>query len=341
MSENIFKQLEVAVYFDLTKTESLRVASRHNFVTGNTHQATFEDNVAVCRNILQDYNDKDAKTTSTWRRKCAEAIGKQSFEKKIISSMEPMFQVSLYTDRCYTKVTKLFAKYNAGTVKDSKPGKQLKQSFFMTLQGLSEEDKFELLSSVTDGTMSIKEVENKARSIKQIKVIRGKFLTTIKVLTWKEATERFPEHTTDSALRPFLTTRKLSKSEIPPGLFMHCQDALFWEEQRQSQPQASTVDILTEDGTRSKCQVMSGPFIGRKLTDIANSSNMGLHRGLLVLTEKCEKEMLISDVIVVVCNDEDLLYNMTILKDNDRVMQVQYWYCEEQGIPSLLLYLQI
>ncbi|XP_071951838.1 uncharacterized protein [Antedon mediterranea] len=82
MSENIFKQLEVAVYFDLTKTESLRVASRHNFVTGNTHKATFEDNVAVCRNILQDYNDKDAKTASTWRRKCAEAIGKQSFEKK-------------------------------------------------------------------------------------------------------------------------------------------------------------------------------------------------------------------------------------------------------------------
>ncbi|XP_033107343.1 uncharacterized protein LOC117109197 isoform X2 [Anneissia japonica] len=65
---------------------------------------------------------------STWRRMCAEAIGKSSFEKKVISSMEPTFQVALYSDRCYAKVKELFHMYRNGLVKNTKPGKQLKQS---------------------------------------------------------------------------------------------------------------------------------------------------------------------------------------------------------------------
>ncbi|XP_033121078.1 uncharacterized protein LOC117120162 [Anneissia japonica] len=114
----------------------------------------------------------DSKTTSTWRRKCAEAIGKSSFEKKVISSMEPTFQVALYSDRCYAKVKELFHMYRNGLVKNTKPGKQLKQSFFMNLQGLSDEDSFTVLTSVTDGNRTIKEAEQDARNTKLLKDIK-------------------------------------------------------------------------------------------------------------------------------------------------------------------------
>ncbi|XP_033095348.1 uncharacterized protein LOC117099940 [Anneissia japonica] len=207
MDKNTFSNLEAVVYSGLSKTEALRVASRHNISTGTTHQSTFEDNVSLCRNILQDYQGSDSKTKSTWRRKCAEAIGKSSFEKK----------------------------------------------FFMNLQGLSDEDRLTVLTSVTDGNRTIKEAEQDARNTKLLKELKRKFLKTTKVLTWEEAEVRFPQHTTEAALREFITTRKLSKNEMPTGLLNHCHDAQLWEQQQQynSSKPASTVNIMTEQGLHS------------------------------------------------------------------------------------------
>ncbi|XP_033111722.1 uncharacterized protein LOC117112691 [Anneissia japonica] len=98
--------------------------------------------------------------------------------------------------------------YRNDLVKNTKPGKQLKQSFFMNLQGLSDEDRLTVLTSVTDGNRTIKEAEQDARNTKLLKEIKRKFLKTTKVLTWEEAEVRFPQHTTEAALREFITTRK-------------------------------------------------------------------------------------------------------------------------------------
>ena len=83
----------------------------------------------------------------------------------------------------------------------------------MKLQGLAESVKFRLLSEVVSEKLSLPDMAKETITQKKMLTVQKELVTQLPVNTWKEAEQKFPVHTTATALQPF-TGIKLALSGI-------------------------------------------------------------------------------------------------------------------------------
>ena len=72
----------------------------------------------------------------------------------------------------------------------------------MHLQGLAEEDKFDLLSQLADGFISLRDMMSLADLRKKKRTVKQKMMTCLgdEVTTWDDAVKKYPLHTNDEAI---------------------------------------------------------------------------------------------------------------------------------------------
>ena len=81
---------------------------------------------------------------------------------------------------------------------------------FQHFQGLNEERIYNLLKSVSLGTMSPKEAGKEADSLKKMDQVKAAFLNLTNLQSWDKATEKYDKHTEEERLRAF--TPKFTRS---------------------------------------------------------------------------------------------------------------------------------
>ncbi len=239
-----FNSIRAKVYKDLNETEALRVSSLHNDGTHCILQMTLKDKVKMCRRQLytlcgcDEGIDEPPPSIKEWREQCATIFGKTT-DKKEVKSLEPTFQVALYSKRCFTKLKEIFDLYEEPCPK---------QTVFMKLQGLHESSKFKLLSEVVDGKHTLKSMGKEAERLKKLLVVQEELRKMLSVSSWEEAEKKFPKFTTEEALWPF--TGYSSKEEIPRSFLKFVKKAQEWHKQH--------VAIQSDDAKHEPDEMSSG-----------------------------------------------------------------------------------
>nr|XP_054753308.1 uncharacterized protein LOC129259064 [Lytechinus pictus] len=203
-----YKRCMVNVHAGLSEVEALEVGA-----TFQQHQSLLRDEVPdlegkvkMCRRLLftlhdldEDLDEPPSTVKDDWRKQAAAALGCMSSPSVDgRKPLEPLFQLALYSRRCYSKLTRLFAIHLENT------GKPMKISMFLQLQGMKESERFNLLSRLVAGELQPKEIKGEALKIKRMALLRQTMKTLTKSKTWEECVEHYPVHTQDSALEQFL-----------------------------------------------------------------------------------------------------------------------------------------
>ncbi|XP_041483225.1 uncharacterized protein LOC121430019 [Lytechinus variegatus] len=186
---------------------------------------TLQAKVAVCRRLLysmheldEDADEPPAIVQNTWRKRAAAALGCLSSNPKDRKKLETTFQLALYSRRCYVKLERMFELH------EEKHGKALKQTVFMHLQGLKEEEKYELLTKTVNGEIQLDNMKSRAKFQKGLHTVQREFQLLTKKRTWDECKRAYPEYTTDSALGQFIGMN--FKKSIPREFFNFVQEVM-------------------------------------------------------------------------------------------------------------------
>ncbi|XP_071481291.1 uncharacterized protein [Diadema antillarum] len=185
---------------------------------------TLQAKVAVCRRLLYSIHDLDehadeppTRVQDSWRKQAAAALGCLSTNPRDRKKLETTFQMALYSRRCYAKMERLFTLYA------EKNGKALKQTVFMSLQGLREEERYSLLTQAVNGEVELHQLKTSAKRLKGIQGVRTEFQLLAKKKSWEECCMEYPEYTSDADLEQFIGMD--FKKAIPRDFFNYVQEA--------------------------------------------------------------------------------------------------------------------
>ncbi|XP_041477868.1 uncharacterized protein LOC121425854 [Lytechinus variegatus] len=222
-----YNRCMVNVHAGLSEVEALEVGA-----TFQQHQSLLRDEVPdlegkvkMCRRLLftlhdldEDLDEPPSTVKDDWRKQAAAALGCMSSPSVDgRKPLEPLFQLALYSRRCYSKLTRLFAIHLENT------GKPMKISIFLQLQGMTESERFNLLSRLVAGELQPKEIKGEALKIKRMALLQRTMKTLTKSKTWEECVERYPVHTQNSALEQFLG--KDMRKSIPQEFVNYIREA--------------------------------------------------------------------------------------------------------------------
>nr|XP_054771550.1 uncharacterized protein LOC129279468 [Lytechinus pictus] len=201
-----YRRVLVKIYEGLSPSEALQVGAL--FQQEQTllidDVPTLQAKVGMCRRLLYAMHDVDetqeppSSVKVEWRTQAAAALGIVASARKELKPLEATFQLALYSKRCFEKLQRLFNWY------EEEHGKPMKQSVFLSLQGLAEPDRFHILTKLVNGSLQLEDVKREASRLKKTSVIRSLFVQLANSASWEDCAREYPAHTKTEVLDHFI-----------------------------------------------------------------------------------------------------------------------------------------
>jgi mannosyltransferase OCH1-like enzyme len=149
-----------------------------------------------------------------------------------------VFHLASLPSPTFALISTIFDEYSKGMLKGQKlprskksPSKvlELKGSNFKCLRGIEPSVAESLLSEISEGEMSLSELQIQCQDIKQLGKIQSSFIKATNCPSWKDAYEKYPLFTSSDNLEPF---KKLNFNQptIPDDFIKYCQLAMKKQE---------------------------------------------------------------------------------------------------------------
>ena len=145
-----------------------------------------------------------------------------------------LFLAALPEDE-YQLLLAIFEKYESFKIKDqslsraqrgkSRPAKlDCKGGYFKPLRGIDEDARRDLLSRLLEEEISFLELASSCKYAKKMRIVQSSFMRYLDIPSWEVAVKKFPEHTTNVRLEPFLEL-PFKSDNMPPSFVSFCRHA--------------------------------------------------------------------------------------------------------------------
>ncbi|XP_072018532.1 uncharacterized protein [Amphiura filiformis] len=207
------------VYAELTAVEALRVASWHNNIQNFTLPPTLQDNLIMFRRMLYTSCNlpdtaEPGQMTIEFRRNCILALGKRletdtAKERHQRQAMGPILQMATYPNKCWELLMSVMTNY------EQDHGIPLEQTYFHSLQGLTDDEKYEILLKCENQEIKPRDMPKLAQAIKKERLVKEKICSFLDVTNYREAKCMYP-HIQEEDVQAFVDDKTMKfKKELP------------------------------------------------------------------------------------------------------------------------------
>eukprot|EP01113_Clastostelium_recurvatum_P024162 TRINITY_DN2883_c0_g1_i1.p1 TRINITY_DN2883_c0_g1~~TRINITY_DN2883_c0_g1_i1.p1 ORF type:complete len:685 (+),score=79.24 TRINITY_DN2883_c0_g1_i1:243-2297(+) len=232
---------EVKVYANLSSAEARVLASEHNNDNQSHHRNTpMIERLTLYR--LEYFEQFRGEALHKWkdyvgRHHMGIIISPDPKKKKskaindALGKHDWKFQLALLPADEWESLENICQLFRLGKLKGQKGApqadKDISMTKFISTQGLKPGQRHVLFSQVATGTIDLKEMADKASNMKTLKRCRDAYCSALGVADWEEATTKYPFHTSDHHLEPFLKcfSSRVAKSLTPETMIQLAETA--------------------------------------------------------------------------------------------------------------------